>query len=237
MRSLSAAVVAAVSLGPPSPSPCVAFDALYAQIRDGGIDRAVALDRVRELLPQIRDYYAAHAPADPPRPWRFPLDGYGRESIGGKNGSGYQPAGYDWFDGYRSKGHPGHDLFIHDRDQHELDDVTGKPVAILSIADGVVVAEATDWDPASRLRGGRYAYVFSPAAGGMFYYAHAHSIVVKVGEIVRAGETIGTVGRSGRHAAERRSPTHLHVMFLAVGDDGHPRPRDIYADLLRLAHK
>jgi hypothetical protein len=44
---------------------------------------------------------------------------------------------------------------------------------------------------------------------------------------------IATVGRSGRNASARRSPTHLHVMFLAI-EDGYPKPRDIYQDLLRL---
>lgn len=217
-------------------NPCVAFDELYARIRDQRIERTAALPQVRALLPQIREYYYAHGGTDtPPDAERFPLTGYGAESIGGTNGSGYQPSGYDWFLGRDSKGHPGHDLFIHDRDRDSRDDRTGRPVDVLSIAAGIVVAFSPDWDPSSGLRGGRYVYVYTPARRGIYYYAHNASVVVKPGDLVAAGQPIATVGRTGRNAVMPRSPTHLHVMFLAVGDDGYPRPRDIYADLVRLA--
>jgi murein DD-endopeptidase MepM/ murein hydrolase activator NlpD len=232
------AASAALVLAAQAPDPCVAFDRLYARIRDQQVDRASALVRVRELLPQIREeFYARGGKDSSPAESRFPLEGHGAESIGGKNGSGYRPAGYDWFDGRNSKGHPGHDIFIHDRNQDELDDRTGQPVDVLSIASGIVVAYSPEWNPASGLRGGRYVYVYSPAQGGIYYYAHARSVAVKPGDIVHPGQAIATVGRSGRNAAMPRSPTHLHVMFLAVGGDGYPRPRDIYADLIRFARK
>jgi len=237
MKQWLVAAVAAASIAAQPVNPCAEFDALYAAIRDQRIDRASALARARELLPRIREYYAAHAGTRSPSAWRFPLDGYGAESIGGKNGSGYQPNGYDWFDGYKSRGHPGHDLFVHDSNQDTLDDRTGRPVDVRSIADGVVVAYSPEWNPESGLRGGKYVYVYSVDAGGLFYYAHNRSIAVKPGDIVTAGQVIATVGRSGKNASERRSPTHLHVMFLSVGDDGYPRPRDIYADLIRLARR
>ena len=229
---------AAALLFAQAPNPCVAFDELYAKIRDQRIDRGAALPQVRALLPQVRDYYYAHGGVDTPHDAeRFPLASYGAESIGGTNGSGYQPNGYDWFLGRDSKGHPGHDLFIHDRDRDSRDDRTGEPVRVLSIAAGIVVAYAPEWDASSGLRGGRYVYVYSPAQRGIFYYAHNASILVKPGDVVTAGQPIATVGRTGRNAAMPRSPTHLHVMFLAIGDDGYPRPRDIFADLLRLGRR
>ena len=236
LASLFAAVFTTALVAPPAANPCLEFDALYARIRDQTIDRASALARVRELLPQIRAFYYAYGGKDTPADaGRFPLHGYGSESIGGKNGSGYQPNGYDWFDGYRSKGHPGHDLFIHDRDRNELDDRTGKAVDVVSITDGVVVAYSPDWNPGSGLRGGRYLYIYGVSANGIYYYAHNRTLAVKPGDIVTSGQVIATVGRSGKNAAEARSPTHLHIMFLAIGDDGYPRPRNIYADLIRSA--
>ena len=85
---------------------CDAFDALYTQIRDQQIDRASALDRVRELLPRIRDDFYARGGTDTADGGeRFPVQSYGAESIGGRNGSGYIAKGYDWFDGYKSLGH------------------------------------------------------------------------------------------------------------------------------------
>ncbi len=231
-----AGVAAALAALLQTANPCVEFDRLYARIRDQRIDRPAAVAELRLLLPQIDAYYRDRGGRDaPPSTWRFPLDGYGAESIGGKQGSGYRPDGYDWFDGRNSKGHPGHDLFIHDRNQDTLDDRTGEPVSVRAIASGVVVAFAPGWDRDSGLRGGRYVYVYTPDQHAIFYYAHNASVLVKPGDIVTAGEPIATVGRTGRNAAMARSPTHVHVMLLTVGDDGYPRPRDTYGDLVRLA--
>ena len=216
-------------------SPCAAFDRLYAEIRDQHIDRASALARTRELLPRIRQEFYSRGGTDTAAQ-RFPVQGYGAESIGGTGGSGYNATGYDWFDGYRSRGHPGHDIFIHDRDQDSLDDRTGQPVNIVSISNGIVVAYSPDWDAGGNLRGGRYVYIYSPSDSGLFYYAHARSVLVHPGEVVTAGQPIATVGRSGRNAAAPRSPTHLHVMFLSVGD-GAPVPSDIYPLLRRLGRR
>jgi peptidoglycan LD-endopeptidase LytH len=227
--------IAGHSVQPRSASnPCLDFDRLYASIRDGKIDRQAARDEIRALLPRIRDDFYARGGRDAaPDAWRFPLEGYAANAIGGKNGSGYIAAGYDYFEGYRSHGHPGHDLFIHDTDRDELDDATGKPVNVLSIGSGIVVAHASEWDRGSVLRGGRYIYVYDPHRNGMFYYAHNRSVLVTPGDVVTPGQVIATVGRSGRNASAPRSPTHLHVMFLAI-EDGYPKPRDIYQDLLRL---
>lgn len=232
-----AACVAGDRLRADPSNPCLDFDALYASIRDGAIDREAARARVRTLLPEIRAYYTAHGGTDaPPDTWRFPVAGYGPESIGGASGSGYVPGGYDWFDGYKSRGHPGHDLFIHDRNQDELDDATGTPVNVLSMTSGVVVAYATEWAKGSPLRGGRYIYIYDPSQSGLFYYAHMREVLVTPGDTVRPGQVIATVGRSGRNASAPRSPTHLHVMFLAI-EDGYPKPQDMYPILRRVARR
>jgi hypothetical protein len=214
--------------------PCAAFDRLYADIRDQKIGHADALSRVRILLPRIREYYVEHGGTDAPeQTWRFPVEGYTAASIGGVGGSGYVPNGYDYFDGHGSHGHPGHDIFIRDVNHDELDDATGRPVNVLSITGGVVVATATEWNRGSALRGGRYVYVYEPAGQMLFYYAHNRTVLVTPGDIVHPGQTIATVGRSGRNASANRSPTHLHVMGLAI-EDGYPRPRNIYPLLRRL---
>jgi murein DD-endopeptidase MepM/ murein hydrolase activator NlpD len=235
-RALAAAAAVGLLAQPPSSDAARQFDALYRDVRDRRIDREAARSRVQALIPKIAaDFYARGGVDAPKSAWRFPLRDYGAESIGGRRGSGYIVDGYDWFDGSLSRGHPGHDIFIRDRNQDELDDRTGTPVDVLSISSGIVVAYSPDWKPGSLLRGGRYVYVYDPSAKGMFYYAHQRTVIAKPGDIVVPGQPIGTVGRSGRNAAAPRSPTHLHVMFLAVDASGRPAPRDLYADLIRIA--
>ena len=93
---------------PASVNPCVEFDRLYVKIRDGQIDRQAAHEQVRALLPRIREHFETHGGMQTPHEaWRFPLEGYAADAIGGRNGSGYVADGYDYFDGYKSRGHRG----------------------------------------------------------------------------------------------------------------------------------
>ena len=71
----------------------------------------------------------------------------------------------------------------------------------------------------------------------MFYYAHQRTLLVEPGDIVSAGQTIATVGRSGRNAAQPRSPTRLHVMLLPIAGGDSPRPRDIDREPARLRRR
>src|SRR5712691_13151192 len=94
--------VRTAAVDPPVPREAAhQFNALVADVHDRRIDRDAARARIRALLPSIAaDFHARGGVDAPADAWRFPLATYGSESIGGKNGSGYQPAGYDWFDGY-----------------------------------------------------------------------------------------------------------------------------------------
>ncbi|NTV35143.1 MAG: M23 family metallopeptidase, partial [Deltaproteobacteria bacterium] len=47
------------------------------------------------------------------------------------------------------------------------------------------------------------------------YYAHLGNVFVRPGNRVQGGETIATLGRSGKSASLPRSPTHLHLMILS----------------------
>ncbi len=158
------------------------------------------------------------------------MQGYTSASIGGVNGSGYQPNGYDYFDGNKHGGHPAQDIFIVDKNQDNLDDYTKEPVNILSVSNGVVIACESEWEITSDLRGGKYIYIYDPAYEGIFYYAHNSEIFVKPGDVVKAGDMIAHCGRTGLNAYKKRSPTHLHLMFLQV-EDGYPKPKNIYNEL------
>ena len=215
-----------------SDNPCRDFDILYKQIRDSQISRQDAVVQINELIPSIRKYFFDNGGKEYPNDdWVFPLKGYGSSSIGGTNGSGYVISGYDFFDGNKHGGHPAHDIFIVDRNQDCIDDNTGKPVDVLSMSSGVVISLDKEWDANSDLRGGKYIIIYDTYSDALFYYAHNNSVVVNIGDIVKPGDKISEVGRSGLNAYKKRSPTHLHISFFLI-DEGDIKPDDIYGDLL-----
>lgn len=208
------------------------FDTLYKQIRDGLITKEDAVPKIKLLAEELTEYYRSKGLEKISNSeWVFPLRGYGADAIGGTNGSGYIIADYDFFDGNRHGGHPAHDIFIHDRNQDCIDDVTGEPVDVLSMSGGVVVSLDKEWDTGSDLRGGKYVMVYDPFSNALFYYAHNNAVNVNIGDVVRPGDKIAEVGRSGLNAYKKRSPTHLHISFFLI-NDGDIIPDNIYKDLL-----
>jgi len=213
--------------------PCLAFDRLDKQIRDGSLGRSEAESRFSHLIAELDALPDNSPPGHTPPPWHFPLQGYTLSESGSAAAQGYVASGYDYFDGNRHGGHPSYDLFIHDRNQDSLDDRTGQPVTVVAMTGGVVVAAESAWDETSPLRGGKYLWIYAPAEQLLVYYAHNRALLVKVGDRVVPGTPIATIGRSGFNAAKRRSPTHLHLTVLKVSG-GRPRPVDILPTLGRL---
>lgn len=163
----------------------------------------------------------AYPPEQFSRNVRFPLRGYSLDAVGGKNGEGFRPSGYEFLGGNRHRGHPAQDLFVHDRNQDGVDDRTGRPFEVLAIADGVVVSVFAEWDQAgggSTVRGGNYIWLYHPGLGLFSYYAHLRKAAVAVGDPVAGGARIATLGRTGTNAFPIRSPTHLHLMLLRARD-------------------
>ena len=95
---------------------------------------------------------------------------------------------------------------------------------------GVVFNIISDWKPGDFGRGGNSVKIFDPESEAMFYYSHLDTVTVKVGQIVKAGEKIGTVGRTGRNAIHGK--THLHIAYYPI-DDGEPEPEDFIEDLYK----
>ncbi len=213
------------------------FDALNDKIRDGLIEKSEALKQLQQLLPELKKYFYEHGGLDvESKNWIFPVQGYSSNAIGGTNGSGFVTNGYDYFDGNKHRGHPAHDIFIYDKNQDCIDDVTKKPVNVLSMTSGIVIATETEWDRKSSLRGGKYIWIYEPYSNSFFYYAHNNSILVKPLDIVTAGDTIATIGRTGLNAFKERSPTHLHIMQLRLDSAFYPRPENCYGILTTARH-
>jgi murein DD-endopeptidase MepM/ murein hydrolase activator NlpD len=211
--------------------PASEWHLLYTKIRDRLITREKALNRLRELEVLLKDFYLKNSEKELDDRLCFPLKGYSFHFIGGKGGSGYQAEGYDFFDGNDHKGHPGHDIFIRDKNQDGLDDMTGKPVEVLSASSGIVVSVNLNWKPSSPLRGGNYIWIYEPIKSRYYYYAHLNEVFVRVGQIVSKGNRLGTIGRTGVKAYLQQSPTHLHfVVHHSI--EGYPKPINPYNELL-----
>jgi murein DD-endopeptidase MepM/ murein hydrolase activator NlpD len=215
---------------PGQTDPASEWNLLYYKIRDRFIPKEEAQTRLGVLEKQLREDYSKHLKGGRDEELAFPLEGYTFRSIGGKDGSGYQPLGYDFFDGNDHKGHPGHDIFILDKNQDNLDDKTGNPVHVISVSPGIVVSTNTNWESSSLIRGGNYIWVFDPATKRYFYYAHLDKVFVTVGQVTSKGNPLGTVGRTGLNAYPKRSPTHLHFT-VHQSTDGYPRPVNVYKEL------
>lgn len=214
-------------------SACSRFNELNTLIRDGRIAADAASSGVKRLLAEVREeYYLAGGGSYPKTDWVFPLEGYDVRAVGAGRRHGYTPRGYDFYSGNRHVGHPSYDIFIRDRNRDTLDDRSGKAVRVRSLTGGVVVALEREWRPGSRLRGGRYLWVYDPASDLLVYYAHNSELSVGLGDLVRPGDVLGSVGRSGYNAAKRRSPTHLHLTAVQV-DGGRVRPVAVYRELQR----
>jgi len=212
--------------------PAAQWHLLYTQIRDGLLSKQEAQFRLKSLEVVLKDLYLKQSNRKEESSLCFPLEGYTRSAIGGKKGSGYQAQGYDFFDGGRHKGHPGHDIFIRDRDQDGSDDSTGKSVNVISASSGIIVSVNSSWEPSSPIRGGNYIWIYEPIKSRYYYYAHLKEIFVKIGQIVSRGERIGTVGRTGKNAYPKRSPTHLHFT-VHRSTEGCPMPVDPYRELVK----
>jgi len=217
----------------PLSSLCLRFNGLNTSIRDNTIDSRSARIELRRILSEVRDEYHRTGVREYSKSnWVFPLAGYDARAIGGGRRHGYSARGYDYFSGNRHGGHPAFDIFIRDRNQGSLDDINGTPVNVLSLTGGVVVALEREWLLGSTLRGGKYLWIYDPANDLLVYYAHNGELSVGLGDIVKPGDVLASVGRSGYNAAKGRSPTHLHLMAVRV-QDGRIMPHDIYRDLKR----
>jgi peptidoglycan LD-endopeptidase LytH len=203
----------AFSQAPPSYAGWQAFE---RKVRDGAISYQEGEKAVAEWAERLeRGFLYTQFQKDT----TFPLQGYSVKDVGGTNGDGYRPEGYHFLDGNKHRGHPAQDIFVRDRDQDGFDDLTGKRVHVLALAEGTVLSTFSDWkktDPSCEIRGGNYVWIYHPALRAFSYYAHLETIFVRPGDSIEGGKPIATLGRSGKNACLPRSATHLHIMVLSL---------------------
>lgn len=153
-----------------------------------------------------------------------------------QNGDDYVIDKYDYFQGSESWGHPAHDIMIKDDDKNLIDDSTGKYVNVVSMSGGIVFSIDTSWKSGSRLRGGKYVKIYDVTYDRIFYYSHLDSVFVFPGDIVKPGDKIGYVGRTGRRTILPDGKTHLHIAMLKL-ENGYPKPVEIKKLIFRTKEK
>jgi hypothetical protein len=193
--------------GDPLKADCIRFNQLNTAIRDGKVKKKDATEQFQKLIMELKGHSNQ---INDNALWIFPVQGYNYRAIGGIHGNGYSDKGYNYFDGNKHLAHPAHDIFITDRNQDCIDDKTHQPVNVLAVADGIVIACSNEWETNSNLRGGRYIWIYHPQQNNLTYYAHNRELFVLPGDVVKQGDKIAEVGRTGYNAFKKRSPTHLH---------------------------
>ena len=225
-----------VQEGEPTPSEqlvgfCQEFDQLQIDIREYNVSPDSAARAFQAVMRNIRQTMTEIDSCQNTTTTKFvyPVRGYQpKYSIGGR-GRGYRDKNFNLFDMEVRGSHPAHDLFIRDGNQDNLDDRLFQPVDLLSFSGGVVLATDTTWQPGSELRGGKYIWVYDPCLNGLFYYAHNNQVNVLPGQLVKAGQKLGEIGRTGLNAYKERSPTHVHMMFLRLDGTYLPQPENTLA--------
>jgi peptidoglycan LD-endopeptidase LytH len=212
------------------------WDHFEKSVRDQTIRKEEAQKRFPPVYNALKEVCSKH-PFKQRSSWQFPVQGYGVKDIGA---GGFQPGapsrsssikGYVFYDGNRHGGHPAYDIFIHDQNQDSRDDRTRKPATVIAPVDLLILSVERKWESNSDLRGGRYIWALDPLHDRIFYFAHLNEILADAGAFYPSGSAIGTVGRTGKNASPRRSPTHLHFMVLEI-EEANLLPFD-YRSLLK----
>lgn len=209
-------------------NPISRWDKTDKLIWDNKIDIDAAVDSIAVYVPLAVQYCkTVDMPFTDRIDWVFPMQLYTKTSYrsGGKD---YTDENFDYFQGGNSHGHPAHDIFILDSDSNIIEDATGKKVDAVAMVSGVIINIKNDWIPSDMGRGGNFVKLFDPVSEAIFYYSHLDTVTVSPGQIVRAGEKIGVVGRTGRKAF--RGKTHIHIAYYKI-ENGYPKPVDILQDL------
>ncbi len=107
------------------------------------------------------------------------------------------------------------------RTHRAIDIMAPRGTPVLAISDGEIVRIHTN-----RL-GGKVVYLRSADGAYDFYYAHldAYAPGLEVGQTVRQGDVLGTVGNTGN---ARSTPPHLHFQVLRRSGRGRGTPVNPY---------
>lgn len=193
-----------------------------------------AITKFESIFAPLNQYYKfKNSPYYADAAWVFPVQGYTNKAIGGNKNDkfGFVDNGCSFFDRGSNPGHPAYDIFIRDLNNDGIDDRTKKRATVLSMTGGIVIATEPNWKQGDTGRGGRYIWIYDPASKGFLYYAHSEKLFVKPGDIVKPGQPISILGRTGANAQKKRSQTHLHFSYYKYNEFSILKPTKFYNQL------
>jgi len=94
------------------------------------------------------------------------------------------------------------------REHHGIDIFAPRGTPVIAAGDGIA-------NPRDNRLGGKVVWVYDPVRNRSLYYAHLDSQIVRAGQLVRAGDTLGLVGNTGN---ARTTPPHLHFGIYQRGE-------------------
>jgi murein DD-endopeptidase MepM/ murein hydrolase activator NlpD len=99
--------------------------------------------------------------------------------------------------------------------RYAIDLFAPEGAAVYAVSRGMVVLADRDWSLASLFsttsrKGGNAVIVFDPDHDRFYRYCHMSTVEVAAGEIVAAGQIVGSVGHSGLNASQPGHGHHLH---------------------------
>ena len=195
---------------------CRLYTGIRDHIRNGTQPTNELRNRLEKSIQAFHEYYTSHQDTIfQTKDWVFPLYQHDISSIGKGRNNGFRLP--DWGGGYFDPDceprHPAFDLFIVDRNKDGREDATKQLIRTRSMSGGVVIDSKSNWTKGDQGKGGNYVWIYDPVTKGLFYYAHHTTIEVETGDIIRPGQFLGTVGRTGLNAQNSRSDTHLHMAY------------------------
>lgn len=117
---------------------------------------------------------------------------------------------------------------------------------LCAVSAGIVTAARGDWqggigEKSYRKGGlspkaGNGVIIYNPNSREYFYYAHMHTVIVKTGDVVRAGQIIGQGGNTGIKARKPGRGGHVHFEIHKTNPSGTTRAHsshNLYAQIDR----
>jgi murein DD-endopeptidase MepM/ murein hydrolase activator NlpD len=199
----------------PQAEACRQWEELEQKVWDGKADRKEAHAKFKELWPRVT-IDDLPSPKEGLWQWVFPMPGYGADDWSGQS---YSPEEFKFADGPAAVGHPAINIYAHDRGRKGWDDRNAKPMVIVSATDGVVVSARKFWTEADPNPLGVYVCVLSQEEKRFFYYAHLSKLKVGLGQLVKKGQVLGWLGRTGTDVLKKNLGTHLRFEIHSF-DDG-----------------